>query len=171
MKMWKLGMLVLAVLSSPATATPRVKDIAAIKGVRDNQLLGYGLVVGLKGSGDSKLEYTSVSFAQMLKQMGVEIKKDQIDSKNVAAVVVTAELPPFARSGNRLDVTVSSVGDAKSLQGGTLLMTPLRAGDKQVYVVAQGALSVGGFAEGGGGASASKNHPTVGRIPNGGIIE
>ena len=156
---------------STLASASRVKDLVSVKGVRENQLIGYGLVVGLKGTGDSKREYTGMSMSQMLRQLGVEVKSDQIESKNVAAVIVTATLPPFARAGSRLDVTVSSIGDAKSLQGGTLLMTPLRAGDKNVYLVAQGPLSVGGFAESGGGSSAGKNHPTVGLIPNGGIVE
>ena len=159
----------LACLSAPLAQAARIKDLVSVKGVRDNQLLGYGLVVGLKGTGDSKKEYTGMSMAQMLRQMGVDVKADQIESKNVAAVVVTTNLKAFARAGSRIDVQVASIGDAKSLQGGTLLMTPLRGGDKAVYVVAQGALSVGGFAEGGG--ASSKNHPTVGMIPNGGIVE
>lgn len=156
---------------SVPVAASRIKDIASIKGVRDNQLLGYGLVVGLKGSGDSKREFTGMSMTQMLRQMGVDVKTEITDSKNVAAVVITATLPPFARVGSKIDVLVNSIGDAKSLEGGTLLMSPLRGGDKAVYVVAQGPLSVGGFAAGGGGSSSSKNHPTIGRIPNGGIIE
>src|SRR5690606_16244555 len=102
-----------------------------------NQLIGYGLVVGLQGTGDSKKEFTGLSMSQMLKQMGVGVSEKQIDSKNIAAVVVTAKLPPFARVGQNIDVSVASIGDAKSLQGGTLLMTPLRGGDKAVYAVAQ----------------------------------
>ena len=162
------GLLAMALLVIPfAQAASRLKDIVSVKGVRENQLLGYGLVVGLKGSGDSKLEYTGMSMTQMLRQMGVDVKANQIDSKNVAAVVVTTSLPPFARVGGKIDVTVNSIGDAKSLAGGTLIMTPLRGGDKAVYVVAQGPLSVGGYEAGG----SSKNHPTVGMIPNGGIVE
>ena len=149
----------------------RLKDVVAVKGVRENQLVGYGLVVGLQGTGDSKAEYTGMSMSKMLRQMGVDVKSDLTYSKNVAAVVVTANLPPFARVGGRLDVIVSSIGDSKSLQGGTLLLTPLRGTDKKVYVVAQGPLSVGGFAGGGGGASSSKNHPTIGRVPDGGLVE
>lgn len=156
---------------SDAFATSRIKDLVSIKGVRENQLIGYGLVVGLKGTGDSKLEFTGLSMAQMIKQMGVDISQKQITTKNVAAVVVTAKLPPFARAGSKLDVHVSSIGDAKSLEGGTLLVTPLRGGDKQVYLVAQGPLSVGGTAAAGGGSSSTKNHPTVGMVPNGGIVE
>jgi flagellar P-ring protein FlgI len=157
--------------SMMAHATARLKDIATVKGDRDNQLLGYGLVVGLKGSGDSKKEFTAAAMGQMLKQLGVNVSSDTADSKNVAAVVVTANLPAFARVGAKIDVQISSIGDAKSLTGGTLLLTPLRGADKQVYVVAQGALSVGGYSAEGGGASSQKNHPTVGMIPNGGIVE
>lgn len=163
------GVFLMALLVAPANAMVRVKDIVSVKGVRENQLIGYGLVVGLKGTGDSKKEFTGMSMTQMLRQLGVEVKTEQMESKNVAAVIVTANLPPFARAGSRIDVTVNSIGDAKSLQGGTLLMTPLRGGDKNIYLVAQGALSVGGFSEGGG--ASTKNHPTVGIIPNGGIIE
>lgn len=163
------GLLLTALFAAAsAQALSRLKDLVSIKGVRENQLIGYGLVVGLKGTGDSKKEYTGMSMSQMLRQLGVEVKAEQLESKNVAAVVVTATLAPFARSGSKLDITVSSIGDAKSLQGGNLLLTPLRGGDKNVYVVAQGPLSVGGYAEGGG---SSKNHPTVGIIPNGGIVE
>ncbi len=173
MKIWSLVLRlgVFSALISQVANSARIKDLTSIKGVRENQLIGYGLVVGLKGTGDSKKEYTGISMSQMLRQLGVDVKSDQIESKNVAAVVVTASLPPFARTGTKLDVTVNSVGDAKSLAGGTLLLTPLRGGDKAVYVVAQGPLSVGGFAAEGGGSSSSKNHPTVGMIPNGGIIE
>lgn len=165
-----VGTLLSLCLTTPAAAS-RIKDIASIKGVRDNQLMGYGLVVGLKGSGDSKKEFTGVSMTQMLRQMGVEVKSEWTESKNVAAVVVTSTLVPFARVGSKIDVIVNSIGDAKSLEGGTLLMTPLRGGDKSVYAVAQGPLSVGGFAAGGGGSSTVKNHPTIGRIPNGAIVE
>ncbi len=161
----------LSLLAIPTVQAARVKDLVSVKGVRENQLIGYGLVVGLKGTGDSKREYTGMSMSQMLRQLGVDVKSDQIESKNVAAVVVTANLAPFARAGARIDVTVSSIGDAKSLQGGTLLMTPLRGGDKNIYAVAQGPMSVGGFAESGGGSSAGKNHPTVGLLPNGAIVE
>lgn len=163
--------LALSLSAALPAAASRIKDIASIKGVRDNQLLGYGLVVGLKGTGDSKREFTGMSMTQMLRQMGVDVKTEITESKNVAAVVVTANLPPFARVGSKIDVIVNSIGDAKSLQGGTLIMSPLRGGDKAVYVVAQGPLSVGGFSESGGGASAGKNHPTIGRIPDGGIVE
>jgi len=145
----------------------RIKDIVSIKGVRENQLIGYGLIVGLKGTGDSKKEYTGMSMSQMLRQLGVSVQQEQIESKNVAAVIVTSTLPPFARVGQKVDVNVSSIGDAKSLAGGTLLMTPLRGGDKAVYAVAQGPVIVGGFGEGG----SSKNHPTAGILSGGALVE
>ena len=158
-------------IAERAEATSRLKDIVSIKGVRENQLLGYGLVVGLKGTGDSKKEYTGMSMAQMLRQMGVDVKQDQIESKNVAAVIVTATLPPFSRVGQKVDVSVASIGDAKSLAGGTLLLTPLRGGDKAVYAVAQGPLIVGGFGDSSGGSGSSKNHPTAGILSSGAIVE
>jgi flagellar P-ring protein FlgI len=158
-------------IAERAEATSRLKDIVSIKGVRENQLIGYGLVVGLKGTGDSKKEYTGMSMAQMLRQMGVDVKQDQIESKNVAAVIVTSTLPPFSRVGQKVDVNVASIGDAKSLAGGTLLLTPLRGGDKAVYAVAQGPLIVGGFGDSSGGSGSSKNHPTAGILSSGAIVE
>ena len=151
----------------------RIKDIANVRGVRENQLIGYGLVVGLNGTGDGKAEFTSKSFIRMLDTMGMKLTAQDIESKNVAAVIVTATLPAFARAGNKLDITVNSIGASSSLQGGTLLQTPLKAADQLVYAVAQGAILVGGGGggAGGGGAGADKGHPTVGRIPNGAIIE
>lgn len=140
----------------------RVKDIANVRGVRDNQLIGYGIVVGLKGTGDSKAEFTNKSAIRMLDKLGIKLEDKEIASKNMAAVIVTATLPPFARAGNKLDLTVSSIGDASSLRGGTLLQTPLRAADQQIYAVAQGAILVGG------GADA---FTTSARLPNGAIIE
>jgi len=140
----------------------RVKDIANVRGVRDNQLLGYGIVVGLKGTGDSKNEFTNKSVARMFDKLGIKLEEKDVASKNVAAVIITANLPPFARAGNKLDITVSSIGDAGSLLGGTLLQTPLRAADQQIYAVAQGPLLIGAGAD---------SHPTVGRLPNGAIIE
>ena len=159
----------------PCSAAVRLKDIARIEGVRDNQLIGYGLIVGLNGTGDSaSTSFTFQSIVSMLENMGITISKDEISVSNVAAVIVTANLPPFIQPGNRIDVTVSSVGNASDLQGGTLLMTPLKAANGQVYAVAQGAVSIGGFnagSAGGGSASIQKNHPTVGRIPGGALIE
>ena len=150
----------------------RIKDVASIKGIRNNQLVGYGLVVGLNGTGDkSGTGFTNQSLGNMIERLGVDVDKSNISVKNVAAVMATAVVPPFARIGNKIDVVVSSVGDAKSLQGGTLLMTPLRGVDGRVYGLAQGPLSVGGFSAGGGGTGVTKNHPTVGRISRGGSIE
>ncbi len=151
----------------------RIKDIADIKGVRTNQLVGYGLVVGLNGTGDSDdAIFTIQSFASMLERMGVTVKPEDIEVDNVAAVMVTADLPAFASSGNRIDVLVSSIGDAENLQGGTLLFTPLKGADGQVYAIAQGPVSTGGFAAGSeSGSGVQKNHPTAGRVINGAIIE
>lgn len=156
-----IGTLLVLATSLPSQAA-RVKDIANVRGVRDNQLIGYGIVVGLKGTGDSKAEFTNKSIARMLDKLGNKVEDKDVASKNVAAVIITANLPPFARAGNKMDVTVSSVGDATSLQGGTLLQTPLRAADQQIYAVSQGALLIGNGAEA---------HPTVARLPNGAIIE
>jgi flagellar P-ring protein precursor FlgI len=152
----------------------RVKDLARIQGVRENELFGYGLVIGLNGSGDKAgTLFTVQSIASMLQRMGVQIPRDRVGVKNVAAVVVTAKLPPFAKAGTTLDVLVSSLGDASSLQGGTLLLTPLQAADGKVYAVAQGPVSLGGFnvEAGGTGEKVQKNHPTAGRVPGGAIIE
>lgn len=157
---------------APAFAGARIKDIARVQGVRNNQLVGYGLVVGLAGTGDSdKSTYTVQSIASMLKAFGVAVGPGQLKPKNAAAVMVTAQLPPFAKSGDTIDITVSSLGDAKSLQGGTLIQTPLKAANGAVYAVGQGPLSVGGFSAGGGGNSQQKNFPTVGTIPGGAIVE
>ena len=150
----------------------RIKDLASVHGVRANQLIGYGLVVGLNGTGDKGgTAFTIQGLANMLNRMGVRVSPSDLKVKNVAAVVVTAELPPFARQGSRLDVTLSSLGDATSLMGGTLLMTPLKGLDGQIYVMSQGAVSIGGFSAGGQGSSMTKNHPTAGKIPGGGIVE
>jgi len=141
----------------------RLKDIANIRGVRTNQLVGYGIVVGLNGTGDSKSEYTNKSVQRMLDRLGMKVNGKDVASKNVAAVIVTAKLPAFARAGNKIDLTVSAMGDATSLKGGTLIQTPLRAADQQIYAVAQGSLLVGYANEG--------VHETVARLPNGGMIE
>ena len=163
---------ILFALSGPAYGV-RIKDIADIKGVRQNQLVGYGLVVGLNGTGDSDdAIFTIQSFASMLERMGVTVKPEDIEIDNVAAVMVTTDLPAFARSGGRIDVLVSSIGDAQNLQGGTLLFTPLKGADGQVYAIAQGPVSTGGFAAGSeSGSGVQKNHPTAGRVVNGAIIE
>lgn len=163
----------LLVLSFAMTAHgARVKDIAAFDGVRDNQLAGYGLVVGLNGSGDSdQTKFPVQSLVNMLEKMGVTVNRNDVKVKNVAAVMVTASLPPFAKQGTKLDVTVSSLGDAKTIAGGTLIMTPLRGADNQVYAVAQGSILTNSFAFGGQGATISKNHPTAGRIAAGALVE
>lgn len=150
----------------------RIKDIAHVEGIHPNPLVGYGLVVGLNGTGDKKgTEFTIRSVVNMLRRLGVQVDPSLVNVKNVAAVMVTATLPPFAPKGTRLDVVVSSIGDATSLQGGTLLLTPLRGPDGEVYAVAQGPLSIGGFVGGGGANQVQKNHPTTGRIPRGAVVE
>ncbi|MBI3358715.1 MAG: flagellar basal body P-ring protein FlgI [Nitrospirae bacterium] len=167
---WLLsGMLLLCTVSLAEAV--RIKDIADVAGVRGNSLVGYGLVVGLAGTGDKAgTLFTVQSLASMLTRMGVTIDPNKVKVKNVAAVMVTAKLPPFAKPGSRLDVTLSSLGDASTLQGGTLLLTPLKGPDQVVYVVAQGEVSVGGFI-GGDQDKTQKNHPTVGRVPTGGVVE
>ncbi|GFO59033.1 flagellar P-ring protein [Geomonas silvestris] len=150
----------------------RIKDIAAFDGVRENQLIGYGLVVGLNGSGDTdQTKFPVQSLVGALERMGVTIGRTELTVKNIAAVMVTAQLPPFAKQGNRLDVLVSSLGDAKSLAGGTLLMAPLKGADNQVYAVAQGAILTNSFSYGGQATSAVKNHPTAGTVPGGALVE
>lgn len=154
----------------------RIKDVAQLYGVRSNQLIGYGLITGLNGTGDDmkKSGFTLQSVYNMMVRNGVTLPTSDMDSikvKNVAAVMVTASLPPFAKPGSTIDVEVSSIGDADSLAGGTLLMTPLKGADGNVYAVAQGALSLGAFSFGGKAAKAQKNHPTAGRIANGAIVE
>jgi len=157
------------ILISGVAEAARLKDITNIRGVRENQLVGYGLVVGLNGTGDGKAEFTSKSIARMLDTMGMKLSTADIESKNVAAVMVTATLPAFARAGNKIDVTINSIGSASSLVGGTLLQTPLRASDQQVYAVAQGGVLVGLPSTGGG--TSEKGHPTVARVPHGAMIE
>ena len=170
-----LGLLTAASLLAglPAHAQTRLKDIAVVQGVRGNQLIGYGLVVGLSGTGDgSGATFTPQSVASLLQKFGVTVPPGALKVKNVAAVMVTATLPAFVKNGSAIDVTVSSLGDAQSLQGGTLLQTPLQAANNQVYAVAQGPLSVGGFLAGGGaGGGVTKNFVTVGRIPGGALVE
>lgn len=150
----------------------RLRDISTFEGVRDNMLIGYGLVAGLKRTGDSQqTQFSTQTLANILQRMGVQIPVVSVQIRNVAAVFVTATLPPFARPGARIDVTVSSVGDAKSLEGGLLLLTPLRASDGQTYAAAQGPLVLAGYTAGAHGTSTTVNHPTVGRVPNGAIVE
>lgn len=161
------------VAGNAQAATARIKDIVDIDGVRDNMLVGYGLVVGLNGSGDSlsNSPFTAKSLVGMLERLGINTRGDSLKTKNVAAVMVTATLPPFSAQGSRIDVTVSTLGDAKSLSGGTLLVTPLMGADGEVYAVGQGPLVIGGFTASGNAASVTKGVPTSGRIANGAIIE
>ena len=149
-----------------ASHAARIKDVATVKGVRENILIGYGIVVGLKGTGDSSTDVTGQSLSRLFNKLGLDVQNNGVKSKNAAAVIVTANLPPFARSGNKIDVTVSSIGDSSSLEGGVLLVTPLRAGDQNVYAVAQGSVSLGAMADG-----TTKNFPTVARVASGATIE
>jgi flagellar P-ring protein FlgI len=156
------------------TGGSRIKDLIDVEGARDNQLSGFGLVVGLTGTGDSKIDSTLQTIANALKNYGVNVPQDDIKSGNVAAVMITADIGPFMRPGSRIDVVVSSIGDAKALQGGVLLQVPLKGADQTVYAVAQGPIAVGGFlggAGGAGGATVQKNFPTVATIPGGAIVE
>ena len=168
-----LSCLLLVFSISAAEAAVRVKDIANLKGVRENQILGYGLVIGLKGSGDTlrNAPFTEQSLQSMLDNMGINIRGTSLRTRNVAAVVVTADLPPFAAGGSRIDVAISSLGDASSLLGGTLVMTQLRGADGETYAVAQGAVAVGGYNVEGAAQTLSQGVATSGRIPNGALIE
>lgn len=172
------SLLVLAALVSvaptPADAkTTRIKDIVDFEGVRDNQLVGYGLVVGLNGTGDSlnNSPFTEQSLIAMLERLGVNVRGQNLNTGNVAAVMVTATLPPFTNQGARIDVSVSALGNAKSLQGGTLLVTPLLAADGEVYAVAQGSVNISGFTTSGDVGTVTQNIPTAGRVPSGAIVE
>ena len=169
-----LWALILALFLLPPTVmAARVKDLISIKGIRPNQLFGYGLIVGLNGTGDKDgTVFTLQALANMLEAMGIHVRPREVKVNNVAAVMVSATLQPFARIGKKMDVTVSSIGDAKSLQGGTLLLTPLKGVDGRVYALAQGPISVGGFSAGGAaGGGVTKNHPTVGTISGGATVE
>ena len=171
------SLILLALLASAVSASglgARIKDVAMVSGVRDNQLTGYGLVVGLAGDGDKNPSQTLQTLGNVLQRFGVSISASAISAKNVAIVMLTADIPAFKKSGTRLDVNVASMGDAKSLQGGILLQTPMLGADGKVYAVAQGALSIGGLSagtDGGGGASVQRNHPTVGVISDGALVE
>lgn len=171
----RLPVMVVALLLLTSTAplqAARLKDMASVKGVRSNQVIGYGLVVGLRGTGDrDQTLFTQRSLLSLLAKMGIAIDDARIRVANVAAVMVTAKLPPFARAGGRIDAVVSSIGDADSLEGGMLLMTPLVGADGEIYAIAQGALSIGGFSVQGGGASVSQNHPTVATLVGGATVE
>ncbi len=167
-----VGLLLLG-LATPGWAASRIKDVADFEGVRPNVLVGYGLVVGLNGTGDSLRNalFTQESLVAMLERLGVSTRGGNLNTKNVAAVMVTATLPPFARQGSRIDATVSAVGDAKSLLGGTLLATPLLGADGEVYAVAQGALAIGGFEAKGEAQSVTRGVPTTARLPGGALVE
>lgn len=171
----RLIIVFLAVLTAatPVSAMVRIKDIASLQGVRDNQLVGYGLVIGLKGSGDSlrNSPFTEQSLQSMLDSLGVNVRDTALRTDNVAAVVVTAEMPSFVGIGSKIDVTVSSLGDATSLAGGTLVATPLLGADGHIYAVGQGPVAVSGFAETGDAESLTQGIPTVGRVPNGALVE
>jgi flagellar P-ring protein precursor FlgI len=163
--------LLLAVLVPFPASAVQVRDLVMVAGARDNQLVGYGLVAGLAGDGDKDPVYTKQTVANLLQRYGINVPPTTLSAKNVAVVMVTADIPAFVKSGSRLDVQVASMGDAKSLQGGVLLQTPLLGADNKVYAVAQGPLSIGGFVAGGSGASVTKNHPTAAQIVNGAIVE
>ncbi|RMF08078.1 MAG: flagellar basal body P-ring protein FlgI [Alphaproteobacteria bacterium] len=171
-----LGMLLIGIctaFSSASAATSRIKDIVAFEGVRDNMLVGYGLVVGLDGTGDTlrNSPFTQQALESMLERLGVNTRDENMKTENVAAVMVTANLPAFARQGSHMDVSVSSLGDAEDLRGGTLLVTPLMGADGEVYAVAQGPVQIAGFSAKGDAASITQGVPTAGRIPNGAIVE
>src|SRR5206468_6093645 len=168
-----VALVTLALSTLSAGATSRIKDLANIEGVRQNQLIGYGLVVGLNGTGDTlnTVPFTKQSLTAMLERLGVNVRGATMRTGNVAAVMVTANLPAFGTQGTRIDITVSALGDSKSLQGGTLLVTPLLGADGNVYAVGQGSLAIGGFSAEGDAAKITRGVPTVGRISNGAIIE
>lgn len=163
----------LLVCLMPASAAVRIKDVASIEGVRENQLVGYGVVVGLNGTGDKRQTFFSAqTLANVLDRMGVQVSPTAILVRNTAAVMLTANLPPFAQPGTRIDVHVAAIGDSTNLQGGLVILTPLKASNGAVFAVAQGPVVTGGFAAGrGGGNSVTVNHPTAGRIPSGAIVE
>lgn len=162
------GLALLLLALADVSQAARLKDVVDIEGVRENPLTGFGMVVGLNGTGDSSAAFTGQSLTMMLERMGISTPQG-VKVKNIASVMVTASLPPFARQGGKLDVTLSSLGDAKSLQGGTLILTPLKGADGRIYAVAQGPVSIGGFAAEGAAQSVQKNHPTVARIAGGGL--
>jgi flagellar P-ring protein FlgI len=161
-----------SIATPAAQSAVRLKELVTLEGVRDNQLMGYGLIVGLAGTGDRRQTvFSAQSLTNLLERMGLTVDPTTIQVKNTAAVMVTATLPPFAQAGSRIDVTVAALGDAPSLQGGILLMAGLKGPDAQVYAVAQGAIILGGFMAGTGRNTTTQNHPTVGRIPDGAIVE
>lgn len=163
--------LLLSTVFAPGVEASRIKDIGQIKGVRENILIGYGVVVGLKGTGDSSTEVTQKSMIRLFEKLGIQNPGTEFKSKNTAAVIVTAKLPPFSRAGSKIDVSVASIGDASSLEGGTLLATPLKAGDQAIYAVAQGPISLGSTSNGGSSGGGGGTFPTSGRIASGAYIE
>jgi flagellar P-ring protein precursor FlgI len=171
-KLMIIGLTILLLNMGLQAVDVRIKDIASFEGVRDNQLIGYGVVVGLDGTGDTtQNKFTFQAISNLLDKMGLKLDPNAFQMRNTAAVAVTALLPPFARTGSKIDVTLSSIGSAKSIQGGILLITPLKAADGHIYAVAQGPISIGGYNIARGGTGVRKNHPTVGRIPNGALVE
>ena len=166
------ALLIASLMFADAAGQIRLKDLVAIEGVRENQLVGYGLVVGLNGTGDKNTTiFSTQSLANLLQRMGVTVTPTQVLVRNTAAVLVTADLPPFAQPGTRIDISVAAIGDATNLRGGLLVLTPLKASDGQVYAAGQGSVVTGGFVAGRGGNSQTVNHPTAGRVPSGGIVE
>src|SRR5215510_931294 len=164
------ALLVLAAALCPGAT--RLKEVASLEGVRDNQLMGYGVIVGLNGTGDKRQTvFSAQALSNILQRMGVTVNPTAMLVRNMAAVMITATLPPFAPPGTRIDITAAAIGDASNLQGGMLLLTPLKGADGQVYAAAQGPLLTGGFVAGKGGNSQTVNHPTVGRVPDGAIVE
>ncbi len=172
-RLFAIALSAVALTAASASANPRIKDIADVEGVRDNQLVGYGLVVGLDGTGDTlrNAAFTRQALNSMLERFDINVREADLRTGNVAAVIVTAELAPFSMQGTRMDVTISALGDAGSLQGGVLIATPLMAANGDVYAVAQGSIAVGGFAAEGDAASITRGVPTNGRIANGAVIE
>jgi flagellar P-ring protein FlgI len=168
-----LPLLLMAIAPPPRSTATRIKELTTVEGVRDNQLIGYGVIVGLAGTGDRlQTVFSAQTLSNLLQRMGISVPGTSLRVANTAAVMVTATLPPFAQSGTRIDVTAASAGDASNLQGGLLLLTPLKGPDGQIYAVAQGPVVTGGFGAGkSGGASQVVNHPTVGRVVNGALVE
>jgi flagellar P-ring protein precursor FlgI len=172
MKLWLIAGLCVLPLEADTAPGVRLKDLVTIEGVRENQLIGYGLVVGLAGTGDRKQTmFSAQSLTNMLERMGVSVPPTAIRVNNTAAVMVTSTLPAFAQPGMRIDITAAAIGDCSNLQGGILVLTSLRGADGQVYAVAQGPVMTGGFSAGRGGSGQTVNHPTVGRTPSGAIVE
>jgi flagellar P-ring protein precursor FlgI len=171
--LWLAAIFFVGISTQAHAATARIKDIVNIEGVRDNVLIGYGLVVGLNGTGDklNNSPFTQQSLIAMLERLGVNVKGENLNTGNVAAVMVTSTMPPFQTQGSRIDVTVSTLGDAKNLQGGTLLVTPLMGADGEVYAVSQGPVAISGFSASGDAQTVTQNTPTRGRIVDGAIVE